>query len=156
MRFHDYDETAQAPESVAQGLRNLRPTMRLRYNRRGRLIPGKSGGIDANGRPRHVEYEPRWELWDTDTSGRDYRIMSLEDHETRRALPPGQWLVDRFRKYNPDNFPSLEAMLDFAWKDQARLQKMPEDEWRAFCDFMGEWCWDKMEHAKKNFRKLSN
>jgi hypothetical protein len=150
MQFHDFDQHVAAPVSVVQGLRSLRSTMHLRYNRRGRIIPAKSGGIDVNGKARNVEYEPRWELWDTDASGREYRIMALED-ENRKAMPPGQWLVDRFRKYNPDNFPSLEAMLDFAWADQASLQKMPEDEWRSFCDFMGEWCWDKMEHAKKNF-----
>lgn len=155
MRYHDFDEHAQPPESVAEGLRNLRSTMHLRYNRRGRLRPEKSGSIDANGKARNVEYEPRWEMWDTDASGREYKVMTLEDYDSKRAMPPGQWIVDRFRKYNPDNFPSLDAMLEFAFEDQARLRKMPEEEFRSFCDFMGEWCWDKLEHAKKNFRNLS-
>ncbi len=155
MRRHgDFDESIQPPDDVATGLRNLKQTMHLRYNRRARIIPHKSGGIDANGRARNVEYEPRWELWDTDASGRRYKVMTLEDPDTRQAMPPGQWLVDRFRKYNPDNFPSLEAMLNFAWHDQEKLRKLPEDEWRCFVDFMGEWCWEKMEHAKKNFRNL--
>ena len=136
-----YDAHAQPPEDVAQGLRNLKPTMRLRLNRRGKAAKGAS--LDANGLPRHVVYEPRWELWDTDDSGRDYKVMVLRDGQDN-YLPPGQWVVDRFRKYNPQNFGSIKDMLDFFDAENQAGAGVNERDWRSFTDFITEWAWDRI------------
>lgn len=136
-----FDLTVQPPESVAVGLANLKPTMHLRLNRKGKL--SREWSYDVAGNARQAEYEPRWELWDTDESGRDYLVMVLRDADDN-FREPGEWVVERFRKFNPANFGSLQEMLDFAHAERQHLRDIPENQWREFCEFMGDWCWWRM------------
>lgn len=145
-----FDSSVQPPESVAVGLRNLKPGMHLRYNRKGKLVRGWS--FDVNGNPRQEEYEPRWELWDTDESGRDYLVMILRDADDN-FREPGEWVVERFRKFNPARFRSLQEMLDFAHEERKHLRDIPDAQWREFTEFMGEWCWWRM-HTIQATEKL--
>jgi hypothetical protein len=133
-----FDPEACPPESVAEGLRNLKPTMHLRLNRKGWCK--REWSFDAGGLPRKAEYEPRWELWDRDDSGRNYLVMVLRDAGGGYRAP-GEWLVERFAKFNPARFNSLQEMLDFAHAERQHLRDIPEDDWTDFKDFMGEWIW---------------
>lgn len=137
----DYDPQMRPPPDVEIGLKAVKSTFRLRYNRQGEVVGERS--LDVNGNARHVTYRPRWELWDTDASGNDYCVMVLRD-EHGLCAEPGHWLVERMRKYNPQNFKSLQAMLDFFASEREALKRIPEREWRDFTDFMGEWCWEYM------------
>lgn len=146
-----FDYSVEPPESVVIGLRNLKPTMHLRLNRRGHL--SRQWSIDANGDARKAEYEPRWELWDTDESGRNYLVMVLRDADGN-FREPGEWVVERFRKFNPANFRSLQEMLDFAHTENRTLRELEaEGNWKEFCNFAGEWVWWRL-HSTEATGKL--
>ena len=90
----------EIPESVRIGLQNIRPTLDLRWNPKGRLTkPGHYAvaGFDP------PEYDPRWELWDVDSEGKPYRIMVVERVDGS-FKPVGDWLVERVRFVNPERW----------------------------------------------------
>lgn len=90
------------PDDVLSGLKDIRSDMHLRWNPTAVLV--KAGDIDALGKVRAPEYEPRWELWDKDPEGAEYMIMRLQADETGAFRQPGQWLLDRAKFMNPERW----------------------------------------------------
>lgn len=90
------------PDYVLSGLKDIRADMHLRWNPTAKLA--KAGDIDATGKVRAPEYEPRWELWDKDPEGAEYMIMRLQWDETEAFREPGQWLLDRAKFMNPERW----------------------------------------------------
>lgn len=148
----DYDSNAEPPQRLVQALQALKPTYRLRLNRRGHVV--RAGSYDVNGSPRRVEYAPRWELWDVDASGREYRVMVLKGScyraydpegatrlEDDDAVPPGDWLVRYLQKFNPERYGGdVDKMLAATLGDRDRAKEtMKRDEWEAFKEHMAEW-----------------
>lgn len=104
----------EAPQDVVISLRNIKPTFNLRYNRQGKVASERS--FDVNGNPREVQYDPRWELWDTDESGVEYKVTTLQDGDGGYR-PPDQRLVELIRLVDParyDGSPEkmLQALVD--------------------------------------------
>jgi hypothetical protein len=91
----------EAPESVLIDLKAIRSTFDLRWNPTAVMV--RPGTIDAAGRVLDPGYEPRWELWDESAEGRRYRVMQLQTDEGD-FKPPGQWLIDHLRFFNPERF----------------------------------------------------
>ena len=97
------------PDYVDQELRNIREDFELRWNPKAVLV--KAGSYDATGKLRDPVYEPRFELWDRDPNGRDYRVMRLQ-HPDGSFRAPGQWLITHLQKINPARYGgNLERML---------------------------------------------
>ena len=92
----------EVPEHIAEGLSNIRETLHLRWNPL--AVLRRPGDIDANG---HVvteaEYEPRWELWDTDADGKEYMVMRVQTVEGE-FRPVGEWLVEHIWKIHPARY----------------------------------------------------
>jgi len=98
-----------ADEGVVIALRNVRQTFELRWNPK--VVPGRRSSFDANGCPRDVEYEGRWELWDVDGSNIPYRVMILMGPE-REYVAPDMKFVDFVRLIDPARYDgSVEKMI---------------------------------------------
>jgi hypothetical protein len=129
----------QAPEDVAIGLKGIKDTFRLVLNQRGRAVAQSS--FDVNGRPRDVEYEPRWELWDIDAFGASYRVAILEKHPRRGGfLPPSMKFVEHMNLINPSRYDGdmskmVEAMVD---KPNEYAEELAEDQFRALVNAMAD------------------
>jgi hypothetical protein len=91
----------EVPDYVVEGLTNIREGLHLRWNPRAVMV--KEGKYDAQGKLVDPTFDPRWELWDTDPNGKEYRVMRLQlpDGSFR---PPGQWLIDRIWKLHPARY----------------------------------------------------
>jgi len=127
----------RAPEDVTIGLKNVRPTMELRWNGAAKQVGERS--FDVNGVPREKEYEPRWELWDTDPHGNEYMITTLED-QSGRFKEPGMWLVELIRtcdpaRYDGDLGKMCEALVDLP---NEIIEGMAEKSYEDFVNNMAE------------------
>jgi hypothetical protein len=91
----------EAPKDVEIGLRSIRPAFRLQLNKQGKLVGGHS--FDVNGNAREREYEPRWELWDTDVHGNDYRVAVIQDKDGG-FMPPTMKFVEFMNLVNPEKY----------------------------------------------------
>jgi hypothetical protein len=140
----DHDHSRRPPEDVAQGLRNIKPTMRLLFNRRGKLLVNQSGSYDANGEPRALVYEPRWELWDTDAGGHDYMVMVLRDADDNWR-EPGMWLAERMARFNMARFRGPQEWAAYVNAYNEKHREMHEGDWSGFLDFAADYCW-RMAH----------
>jgi hypothetical protein len=95
---------------VELGLKAIRDTFKLLLNPKGRAVGGRS--FDVMGNPREGAYEARWELWDKDVSGREYKVVTLEDRDGG-FMPPDQRLVDFINLINPERYGGeVEKMID--------------------------------------------
>jgi len=96
-------------EGVQIALRNVRLTFELRWNPK--VVPGRGSSFDANGQPRDVEYEGRWELWDRDGSNIPYRVMILMGPK-REYMAPDMKFVDFICLIDPARYGgSVERMI---------------------------------------------
>jgi len=126
----------QPPEDVVIGLRNVRDTFDLRFNRTAKVVGGAS--FDVNGNPRKPEFEARWELWDTDPAGNEYKVMTVEKEE--KYVPPGYWLVELVRlidpaRYGGDLSKMVQALVD---EPNARMDALDEDHLNDLIEYLGD------------------
>lgn len=134
----------EAPVEVTTRLKAIKPTFRLVYNPMGRVVGERS--FDVVGRAREKEYEPRWELWDKDESGVEYRMMVIEKHRERDGfLPVGYDLVDFVNLINPARYGGdvgkmVEALVD-AENDYAAM--LSEQSFKDLVDYMGDDYWEQ-------------
>lgn len=132
----------EAPSHIVEALKNVSPGMNLRWNPTARVL--KTWGFDANGKPRGVEHDPRWELWDVDADGREYYVMTLED-PNGGFLPPGEWLVEMRRlldpaRYDGDLTKMIAALVD---APNAEVERLSEKAFEELCDSLAERYWGK-------------
>lgn len=132
----------EVPESVRIGLENIRPGMHLRWNQKGKVVT--PGGYDVTGGVfTPPEYEPRWEVWDTDPQGVEYHVMTLQtiDGDFRQA---GEWIVFHLRRMNPENYDSIQHMMQVMIDEPELLreigtQKDSDDAIEAVTKW-AQWC----------------
>lgn len=112
----------EAPEHIDEGLRNIRSGMHLRWNPRAVLTV--EGGLDINGlKIKDPEYDPRWEVWDTDPQGAEYMVMRVQTVEGG-FRPVGEWLVNHIGMLNPEKWGgNTEAMVQALIDDPTALQE---------------------------------
>lgn len=102
----------QAPQHIEEALKGIRSTFRVVYNPTARVVSERS--FDANGAAREKEFEPRWELWDTDSEGVVYKVMTVEQNQGKGGfLPLTDRFVDFVRLVDPARYGgSVEKMVD--------------------------------------------
>lgn len=130
----------EVPFDVAESLRSIRSTLRLVYNPTGKLVGGHS--FDVNGQPREKLYEPRWELWDTDANGVDYKLTTLEDVEGGYR-PPDQRIVELVRLINPERYDGdiskmIEALVD---EPNNYIEGLNESRFEELVEHLGDLYW---------------
>jgi hypothetical protein len=128
----------EAPESVVLGLRGIRAAFNLRWNSTARSVGERS--FDVNGKPREIAWDPRWELWDTDEFGAEYRVMVLED-ESGAFVPPGEWLVDLVNLINPARYDGdMEKMIQALVDDpNENVRKVGERQFESLTEHLAEY-----------------
>lgn len=131
----------EVPESVAEGLANIRSGLHLRWNPRSRVI--RPGGYDANGGVLEPTYDARWELWDVDPDGREYRVMTLQ-HADGSFKPPGEWLLELMRAVDPARYGGsvnrmLRALVD---EHNDKLKGVNEKDFEELSGAIVEWTLD--------------
>lgn len=129
----------EAPESIVEALRSIRPTFNLVWNERGRVIGERS--FDVNGNPRVVTWDPRWELWDRDVDGIAYMVLRLEEAETQKFLPPGQWLLDLLYLIDPARYGgNVEKMIRALVDDENEyVKKLAKDDFERLIDSLSNY-----------------
>lgn len=135
----------EVPEDVQIGLRNIKQTLHARWNPTARYLSGAS--FDVNGNPRKVTYDPRWEIWDTDESGREYRVTILDGRDGE-FVDLGMWVVEMMNKLNPERYGGdLHKMIE-ALVDQPNLavDKVGNDTYEELINFLADLCWS--EHSR--------
>lgn len=140
---------AEVPESVRIGLESIRPTLHCRYNRKAKAV--ESAAVDVNGDPYILEYKPRWELWDKDAHGNEYKITTLED-EDGGFIPLGEWVIEYFQLINPANYDGdmhkmIEALVDSENRDTERLN---ESTFEDLLDFFADLMWKEENRGSRS------
>lgn len=141
------------PEHIDEELKSIKETMHLRWNPRCRVVV--PGGIDAYGNPTEPKYEPRYELWDTDADGVDYRLMIVQNGsisaETKKEAGqlgafriPDRRLTEWLQRINPANYDGdiarvVEAML---LDPNSRLLDIDDRDFDDFIEGAAKWYWD--------------
>jgi hypothetical protein len=127
------------PEGLQQALNDIREGIHLRWNPTAVLIA--SGSFDASGKlKKDPQYDPRWELWDTDAEGKEYKIMSIQwpNGEFRR---PDFWLVELINYMNPARYGGninrmLREMVD---EPNAELENIAERDIDDLIEMAAKW-----------------
>ena len=122
----------EVPEQFVEDLQSIRSTFELVWNPHAVMV--KSGYIDGSGVVTPADYEPRWELWDTDPEGARYKVMTLQtspaDDPVRHPdgglfKPHGDWLLHHLRFINPERFNgNLNDLLHEAIDEPERLREI--------------------------------
>lgn len=94
-------EAPSYPDTVDEGLRAIRPTLRLVWNPK--AVIDRPGRFDASGHSAEVKYGGRFEMWDTDPQGHDYRVFIVRNQDNSFKAPD-QWIVDLMLEINPARF----------------------------------------------------
>jgi hypothetical protein len=113
----------EVPVDVAAGLASVRQTLHVRWNPTAQVVGERS--FDVNGNARELSHEPRWELWDRDELGVEYKVATL-DGPDGGFLPLGTWVLELVALINPANYDGdvhrmVEALIDKPNADVARL-----------------------------------
>lgn len=148
---------AEAPESVLIGLKNIRQTFELVWNPR--AVRVKAGGFDASGAVIQSEYDPRWELWDTDPDGARYMVCRLQygDGSFRQ---PGQWLVDHMNFFNPEKWGGdADKMIQALVEDHnEHLEFLRNNDSDDFIEMVSKWgAWGALtkSYVPKSFDEMA-
>lgn len=128
------------PDYVDADLKAIRPTFRIVWNPTSHVIPGS---FDAFGRPTGPRYEGRYELWDTDAEGADYRVMRVQTDDGRFRLP-GEWLVSLLKLLNPERWGGdpgrmLREMVD---THNEQLRQLHEKDFEDLIETVVKSYWD--------------
>ena len=130
----------EAPAHIVEALKNIREGLHLRWNPKGKLL--KAGGYDAAGKLKDPEWDPRWELWDTDPQGLEYMVMQLQEaDESFRA--PGDWLVRHMERFNPARYGgSIERMLAAVEAEAEQMRDLAEKDFDDLAGAVARSCAD--------------
>jgi len=132
----------EVPEDVKVGLANIRPTLHARWNPLAKVVGERS--YDANGMPRQLDHDPRWEVWDTDESGREYRVAMLEAPDGT-FLPLGAWVLKLMHDINPANYDGdmhrmIQHLVDQPNEDVGRVS---DQSYEDLLEYLADLCWSR-------------
>lgn len=133
---------------VRIGLANIRPTLHLRWNPLAKVL--REWDFDANGNARKKVHDPRWELWDTDETGRTYKVMTFEGNDGE-FLPQGSWMIEAFQLINPANYDGdihkmIEALVD---KPNAKVDQLKKEEYENLVEYMADLTWSEKSRGSR-------
>ena len=131
-------ERPSLPEGLEADLHSIRPSFRLVWNVKARVV--NPGSYDVYGLPTPVTYEPRWELWDTTPDGNDYMVMQLREPDGG-FRQPGSWLVHHLNLINPERYGGdVNRMLTALAEDpNASIATMAEHEFEDIIEMATKW-----------------
>lgn len=127
----------QPPESVVQGLKNVRSTLRVIWQPR--AVQG-TPILGAFGLVKEIPWEPRWEVWDTDSLGADYMVQRVQNPDgSYKEI--GDWLAEHYRLINPERYDGDIGKMYAALVDapQNFLREMADKDFDSFCEAVGSW-----------------
>lgn len=138
----------EVSEDIRIGLANVKPTLHARWNPTARVL--RQSSFDVNGQPRRVEHDPRWELWDTDVDGREYRVTVLEAPDGS-YLPLGTWVLELVALINPANYDGdlhrmVEALVD---RPNAGVDRIAKESYEELLDFLADYCWSEKARTSR-------
>lgn len=112
------------PAHIAEGLRNVRGDLHLRWNPAAVKTPT---GFDAWGKPKKVKWEGRFELWDKDPQGREYFVMRVQDADGGFQFPTERF-VEHVGKMDPARYGgSVQKMLQALMDDPEATRELAHD-----------------------------
>lgn len=125
-------EAPSYPDYVDESLKRVRVTMHLRWNPRAFVI--RAGSFDPYGQPVAPKYEGRYEVWDTDAEGAEYKIMQVQDDKGEFMLP-SQWLLDTLDMFNPERYGGdITRMMKLLEERGDRLRGIEEKDFNNLLD----------------------
>lgn len=127
------------PEHIVRDLQGIRSTFRLVWNPTAKVTSERS--FDVNGNPRELTHEPRWELWDTDESGKHYRVMTLESSHKGEFMPADDRFVDFVRLIDPARYGgSVERMIRALVDDENKyIEQVQEQDFKRLTDSLASY-----------------
>lgn len=91
----------EVPAHLKQALSDIREGLHFVWNPK--AILKKKGGISAEGNVKSAEYEPRFEIWDTDPYGKLYMVMRVQ-HEDGSFRMPDDRLIEHIWHIHPEKY----------------------------------------------------
>lgn len=144
----------EIPDYLIDGLRDIREGLHFRWNPTAVLV--ETGDFDVNGRPRKIEYEPRFEIWDTDPYGREYMVMRVQ-HPDGSFRMPDEKLIEQIWRLHPEKYDGKIEKLVQAQIDDPELlreigtKKDSDDMIEAVANW-AQWCETPKSGAALSFR----
>lgn len=131
-------EAPSLPEGLQEELKTVRDSFHLRWNPRAKVA--KAGHIDAYGVLSPAKYDGRWELWDIDPDGLEYKVMSVQD-ENGNYRQPDRWLIDLLNQINPANFGGsvVKMVAEFIDKPNRTTAEMADEDFEDLIDQIAKW-----------------
>ncbi len=105
----------EVPDHLKEALSNIREGLHFRYNRK--AVLKEPGQLAASGvLVKDPEYEPRFEIWDTDPYGKLYMVMRVQHNDGSFRFPDDRliehiWMLHPAR-YNGDVRKMVMAQID--------------------------------------------
>jgi hypothetical protein len=127
------------PDGLQKALKDVRWGLHLRWNPT--AVLRAAGSFDASGKlKKEPEYEPRWELWDTDAENREYKVMSIQ-WPSGEYRSPDFWIIELLNYMNPARFGGdvsrmLRQIVD---EPNRELENMTEREIDDLCEMAAKW-----------------
>jgi hypothetical protein len=130
----------EVPVDVAAGLASVRQTLHVRWNPTAQVVGARS--FDVNGNARQLTHEARWELWDRDEFGVEYKVATLEGPDGG-FLPLGTWVLELVAQINPANYGGdihrmVEALID---KPNADVARLGEKSYEQLIEYLADLSW---------------
>jgi len=133
----------EIPKQLVEDLKKVRRNFELRLNPKAVCV--NAAHIDACGLKRgDAVFDPRFELWDKDPYGKEYKVMTVQESDGSFRFPD-QRLVDHLNKVNPEHYGgNLHAMVAALIDDPEALRelgtKKDTDELIDSVAKWAEWC----------------
>lgn len=121
-------EAPALPDGLQEAIKTVRATFRLVWNEK--AVITTPGYLAVDGTRREPEYEPRWQVWDTDPEGADYKLHTLQNPDGTFRQPE-YWLVEFLSKINPERFGGNLALMVLALVDEPEFQRQAGDDKNA-------------------------
>src|SRR5690606_38221316 len=131
----------EVPEPLAGGLKTARSGRHPRWTPRAKVPPKGEGDIYGNVREEPA-CGPRWELWDSDPEGGEYKVMTLQGPDPDREFrEPGEWLLELVRLFDPARYGGdvgrmVRAMVD---DPNRRALEVAEEDFEDLVDQAVRW-----------------
>jgi hypothetical protein len=132
-------EAPSLPDGLQHALAEIRFGLRLVWNPGARVV--RPGSFDAFGTVRTGPvYDGRWELWDTDPDGKDYKVTTVQEPDGAYRAP-GFWLVELLNYMNPARFGgSVEKLTqELVDKPNAAMLEVDDKQFDDLAEMAARW-----------------